>query len=53
LIEKAAELYNKGLAPYVLPSGLVNPKIPEHSSEWEFLKSIEVKLGVSVERILK
>ncbi|MEG0774090.1 YdcF family protein [Clostridium sp.] len=53
LMEKAAELYKLGLAPYILPSGSVNPKIPEYSSEWEFLKSIGVKLGVPEERILK
>jgi uncharacterized SAM-binding protein YcdF (DUF218 family) len=53
LMEKAAELYNQGLAPYILPSGHFNPKIPEYSSEWEFLKSIGVKLGVPEEKILK
>jgi uncharacterized SAM-binding protein YcdF (DUF218 family) len=53
LMEKAAELYNQGLAPYILPSGHYNPKIPEYGSEWEFLKSIGVKLGVPEERILK
>lgn len=53
LMEKAAELYKQGLAPYILPSGSVNPKIPEYSSEWEFLKSIGIKLGVPEEKILK
>jgi len=53
LMVKAAELYKQGLAPYILPSGSANPKIPEFSSEWEFLKSIGVKLGVPAEKILK
>ena len=53
LMEKAAELYKQGLAPYILPSGYFNPKIPEHSSEWEFLKSIGVNLGIPEEIILK
>ncbi len=53
LMEKAAELYNQGLAPYILPSGHYNPKIPDYNSEWEFLKSIGVKLGVPEQLILK
>lgn len=53
LMEKAVELYKRGLAPYILPSGSVNFKIPEYNSEWEFLKSIGVKLGVPEEKILK
>ncbi len=53
LMERAAELYNEGLAPYVLPSGHFNSKIPEYSSEWEFLKSIGLKLDVPEEKILK
>lgn len=53
IMEKAAELYNQGLAPLILPSGKFNPKIPEYSSEWEFLKSVGVKLGVPEEKILK
>ena len=53
LMEKAAELYKQGLAPYILPSGHFNPKISEYSSEWEFLKAIGLKLGVPEEKILK
>lgn len=53
LMEKAAELYKQGQAPLILPSGHFNPKIPEYSSEWEFLKSIGVKLGVPEDKILK
>ena len=53
LMEKASELYKQGLAPYILPSGHFNPKIPKYSSEWEFLKSIGVKLDIPEEKILK
>jgi uncharacterized SAM-binding protein YcdF (DUF218 family) len=53
LMEMAAELYNRGLAPFILPSGSYNHNIPEYSSEWEFLKSIGVKLGVPEYKILK
>lgn len=53
LMEKAAELYKQGLSQYILPSGHFNPKIPEYSSEWEFLKSIGIKLGVPEEKIIK
>lgn len=53
LMVRAAELYNQGKAPYILPSGHFNPKIPGYSSEWEFLKSIGVKLGVPEDKILK
>lgn len=53
LMEKAAELYNHGLASYVLPSGGFNFKIPEYNSEWEFLRLIGVRLGIPEEKILK
>ena len=33
IMVKAAELYNQGLAPFILPSGKFNPKISEYSSE--------------------
>lgn len=53
LMEKAAQLYQLGMAPYILPTGKFNPKIPEYASEWEFLKSIGLKLGVPESAILK
>jgi uncharacterized SAM-binding protein YcdF (DUF218 family) len=53
LMVKAVELYNNNLAPYILPSGGVNPKLPDHESEWEFLKEIAIKLGVPDYAILK
>lgn len=53
LMEKAADLYLQGLAPYILPSGGYNKKIPDWESEWEFLKDIAIKKGVPEEAILK
>lgn len=53
LMERAAELYHKGMAPLVLPSGGSNPLIPEWASEWEYLRHIGIELGVPAEGILK
>lgn len=53
LMEKAVELYNNSLATYILPSGGVNPKLPNYESEWEYLKDIGISLGVPEEVILK
>ncbi|ERI95088.1 hypothetical protein HMPREF1982_00486 [Clostridiales bacterium oral taxon 876 str. F0540] len=53
LMERAAELYHKGFAPYILPSGGPNYRIPEYESEWEYLKSIGIKLGIPEKAILK
>ena len=53
LMELAAELYHKGFAPYILPTGGVNPKIDKFDTEWEYLKMIGIKLGVPEELILK
>jgi len=52
-MEMAAKLYKQRLAPFILPSGSYNPRIPEYRSEWEFLKSLGVKLGVPEDKILK
>lgn len=51
--KKAAELYLQGYAPYILPSGPYNPKIPEFSSEWEYLKKIGTDMGVPENIYLK
>lgn len=51
LMERAAELYHQGLAPYILPSGGKNSKLD--TTEWEFLRSIGLKLGVPENAILK
>lgn len=53
LMEKAAELYFKGYAPYILPSGGYNYKTPLFKSEWEYLRTIGHKLGVPDNIILK
>ncbi|WP_409344424.1 YdcF family protein [Paenibacillus sp. MBLB4367] len=47
----ASELYIKGIAPYLLPSGGYNSKIEK--TEWAFLKDIAISLGVPEDRILK
>lgn len=52
LAEKAAELYRKGMAKYILFSGQANPKIPEYLSEAEYLKSVAVGLGVPADSII-
>jgi len=53
IMQRAAELYHKGLAPYILPTGGANQKITGYKSEWEYLKMIGTKLGVPEEVILK
>jgi len=53
LMERAAQLYKQGLAPLILPSGHYNHRIPEYSSEGEYLKEVGVRLGVPKEAILK
>ena len=54
----AAELFRKGYAPFVLPSGRYSKPvgrclIPGYETEWDFLKDILVREGVSEERILE
>lgn len=53
LVVKAAELYHRGLAPYILPSGSANPRLPCHDSEWEFLRETALSNGVPESAILK
>ena len=53
LIERAAELYNKGFAQYILPSGGSNHKITHYKTEWEYLKTLGIQLGIPKEAILK
>jgi uncharacterized SAM-binding protein YcdF (DUF218 family) len=50
-MEKAAELYHKGFAPYILPSGGYNSKINE--TEWSYFRRIGLELGVPDDAILK
>jgi len=51
LMERAAELYRQGLAPYILPSGGKTPNVS--STEWEFLKDVGLSLGVPEKAILR
>lgn len=61
LMDKAAELYNQGLAPYILPSGGAGPKLTKEieagtahwKSEWEYLLSIALQKGVPEKAVLK
>jgi len=53
LMERAVELYHQGLAPYILPSGGINKKLPDWDSEWEFLRNIAITNGVPESAILK
>src|SRR4051794_32989786 len=51
LMKKAASLYHQGLAPYILPSGGVNPGL--ESTEWKFLRNVGITCGVPEGAILK
>jgi uncharacterized SAM-binding protein YcdF (DUF218 family) len=51
LMEKAAELYHLGIAPYILPSGGSTPNVI--STEWEFLRDVGLRLGVPEKAILR
>ncbi|MFT5874000.1 MAG: uncharacterized SAM-binding protein YcdF (DUF218 family) [Clostridium sp.] len=53
LMKRAAELFHKGFAPYILPTGGANYNISEYESEWEYLKKVGIKLGVPEKAILK
>jgi uncharacterized SAM-binding protein YcdF (DUF218 family) len=47
----ASELYNTGIAPYILPSGGYSSTIEK--TEWEFLRDIGISLGVPEGNILR
>lgn len=51
LMEKAAELYHQGLAPYILPSGGKTTHVER--TEWDFLNQVGISLGVPQQAILK
>lgn len=51
LMEQAAALYHRGMAPYILPSGGANPKL--QTTEWEFLRRIGMELSVPERAILR
>lgn len=55
---KAAELFRKGYAPLILPSGRFSKPvgyctIPGYETEWEFLRDILIEQGVPEEAILE
>lgn len=52
LMQKAAEIYRKGLAKYILVSGSKNKKLPNYPSEAAFLKEIAVKEGIPEDAII-
>lgn len=51
LMERAAELYHQGMAPYILPSGGSTKNVA--STEWEFLRDTGISLGIPEQAILK
>jgi len=54
LMERAADLYHRGLARIILPSGGPNPKLsPDYVSEWEFLTDVGKSLGVPSSAMLR
>ena len=67
MAEKAAELFKKGMADWILPTGkysVVNGKFSgvleksnvynkEYGTEWEFLRDVLIKNGVPDQKILK
>ena len=67
MAEKAAILWKEGIAPWVLPSGrysIITGKFAgvqahqhryhqEYETEWDFIKDVLIKNGVSQEAILK
>ena len=53
LMERAVELYNNGFVKYILPSGGINPKLPNNQTEWDYLRRIGINLGVPEEVIIK
>ncbi len=53
LMQKAAELYKQGFAPYILPSGGCTRAMAPNTSEWQYLNAIGLELGVPQQGILK
>lgn len=53
LMERACELYKQGFAPYILPSGGPNKKIPKWNSEWEFFLDIAMSSRIPEKAILR
>jgi len=53
LMEKAVELYQKGFAPYILPSGGPNERLHDNHTEWDYLRAIAVNKNIPESAILK
>lgn len=53
LIEKAIKLYQQGFAPYILPSGGANKKLPNWENEWKYMQNIILTKGISKKAVLK
>lgn len=53
LMEKSAELYINGFAKYILPSGGANSKLSNGMTEWDYLRTIGINLGIPEKSILK
>ncbi|MFB4158498.1 YdcF family protein [Geomicrobium sp. JSM 1781026] len=51
LMETAALIYKRGLAPFILPSGGFNTRL--QTTEWEYLRQIGLAYGIPDARILK
>jgi len=51
LMERAAELYHRKMAPYILPSG--GPTFKVKTTEWEFLRDKGTSLGVPEDAIFR
>ena len=52
LAEKAAELFSKGMAKYILFSGSANYRIADYPNEAEYLKAMAMGCGVPEDRII-
>lgn len=51
LMERAADLFHQGLAPYILPSG--GATLHVEKTEWDFLRNVGLTLGIPDSAILK
>jgi len=52
LAERAADLYNQGMAEYILFSGRANSNISNFPSEAEYLKSLAISNGVPSDHVI-
>jgi uncharacterized SAM-binding protein YcdF (DUF218 family) len=52
-MHQAVDLYNGGIAPWILPSGGPSEFLNGWSSEWEFYRNLAVRAGVPEKAILR